>query len=743
MSIAAPSALIRILIVDDTPTIRLLFQRMFATSGVFDVVGEAASGHEGLELARQHQPDVILLDLAMPVVDGLHAIPLMIDSCPDSLIIVLSGFSADSSGAQALALGAHAYIEKRYRPDELLRQIVDIYRSKMANRLTGVTDPVVADRDVADRVVADRVVAHRVVHESRSLPPPSADARVDVHQPVVEASTPIDLSTPIEPESSTRPQTSIEALAAVTAHDLRAPLEIIVGFSELLATAYAGQLDDEAREMIASIVSGVHVMDGMLDGLLVHCGLDAVEASVVEVSLDDVIRSAIKHLGPLIEGRNAVVTVDPMPWVVGDPAQLQILFQNLVANALTFVRPGAAPHVHLTAGRIVDGWRITVEDNGIGIPAADREQIFGMFVRLHPHGDDAGAGIGLATSRRIIDTHGGTIRAAENPTGGSRFVVDLPDREPTLSVSPTVAVDSVDDSLDAAAEPTRPLDILLVEDSTEHAKLVRALLRRAPAPGYRLHHVVSLADARHLLASSEMDCVLLDLSLPDSRDLDALSELRLAAPMVAIVVITSSSDEGLAFAAVSQGAQDYLVKGHLDSGHLFRAVRWALQRKTLENELTRDALHDPLTRLPNRTLMLDRLASALARSERSSKKVVVFFIDLDGFKLVNDRFGHEAGDQFLIEMAERLRGAVRPHDTVARIGGDEFVVICEGFTGDEAEWRPLQERLTAAVEVPMEIVGQSVSVSASVGLAVGGRNSEPEAMLRDADLAMYAVKRAR
>lgn len=213
--------------------------------------------------------------------------------------------------------------------------------------------------------------------------------------------------------------------------------------------------------------------------------------------------------------------------------------------------------------------------------------------------------------------------------------------------------------------------------------------------------------------------------------------------MVAIVVITSSSDEGLAFAAVSQGAQDYLVKGHLDSGHLFRAVRWALQRKTLENELTRDALHDPLTRLPNRTLMLDRLASALARSERSSKKVVVFFIDLDGFKLVNDRFGHEAGDQFLIEMAERLRGAVRPQDTVARIGGDEFVVICEGFTGDEAEWRPLQERLTAAVEVPMEIVGQSVSVSASVGLAVGGRNSEPEAMLRDADLAMYAVKRAR
>ncbi len=732
MSIAAPSALIRILIVDDTPTIRLLFQRMFATSGVFDVVGEAGSGHEGLELARQHQPDVILLDLAMPVVDGLHAIPLMVDSCPDSLIVVLSGFSADSSAAQALALGAHAFIEKRYRPDELLRQIVDIYRSKMANRMTGAVDPV-----AVDHVVHDHVVHDHVVHERRSLPPPSANGRVDVPVPVIAPPT------PIEPESSTEPQTSVGAPAVVAAHDLRSPLEIIVGFSELLATAYAGQLDDEARDMLASIVSGVHVMDGMLDGLVVHCGLDAAEPSVVEVSLDDVIRSAIKQLGPQIEGRNAAVTVDPMPWVVGDAAQLQILFQNLVANSLKFVRPGDVPRVHITAARIVDGWRITVEDNGIGILAADREQIFGMFVRLHPHGDFAGAGIGLATSRRIVDTHGGTIRADENPTGGSRFVVDLPDREPMPGSSPTAAVVAGEGSVDSDGEPARPLDILLVEDSIEHAKLVRALLRRAPAPGYRLHHVVSLADARHLLASSEMDCVLLDLSLPDSRDLDALSELRLAAPMVAIVVITSSSDEGLAFAAVSQGAQDYLVKGHLDSGHLFRAVRWALQRKTLENELTRDALHDPLTRLPNRTLMLDRLASALARAERSSKKVVVFFIDLDGFKLVNDRFGHEAGDQFLIEMAERLRGAVRPQDTVARIGGDEFVVICEGFTGDEAEWRPLQERLTAAVEVPMEIVGQSVSVSASVGLAVGGRNSEPEAMLRDADLAMYAVKRAR
>jgi diguanylate cyclase (GGDEF)-like protein len=141
--------------------------------------------------------------------------------------------------------------------------------------------------------------------------------------------------------------------------------------------------------------------------------------------------------------------------------------------------------------------------------------------------------------------------------------------------------------------------------------------------------------------------------------------------------------------------------------------------------------------------MLDRLASALARSERSGKRVVVFFMDLDGFKLVNDRFGHEAGDQFLKVMAERLRGAVRPQDTVARIGGDEFVIICEGFNGHDFEWQPLQRRLIAAVEIPMEIAGHVVRVSASIGLAVGGRECDPESMLRDADLAMYAMKRSR
>ena len=725
MSIAAPGRLIRILVVDDTPTIRLLFQRMFTASGVFEVVGEAANGHEGVDLARKHQPDIILLDLAMPVVNGFQAIPSMVAECPDSLIIVLSGFNADSAGEQALSLGAHAYIEKRHRPDELLRQIVDIYRSRMAHRLVAST----TEDDASDDEVSSGAT-------SFAEPPSVAEVTHEQHRQQLPVVRQLESTN----AALARSNAGLAAFAAVAAHDLRSPLHVVVGFSELLATAYGDRLDEDGREMVASIVSGAHRMEQMIEGLLAHCRLDGPAPATTEVSLDEVVTTTISTLAPDIERSRATVTRDPLPSVIGDPVQLQILMQNLLANALKFTAEGVLPRIHFSAERGENAWRITVEDNGIGIEPSKREQIFGMFVRLHTQSEYAGTGIGLASCKRIVEAHGGTIHVEDNPAGGSRFVVELPDRE---AVVDEAAVPETVEQEVVAAVPDRPLDVLLVEDSPDHAKLINALLRRTPEPGYRLHHVGTVGEARQLLSMTEMDCVLLDLSLPDANNLEALSQVRSAATLVAIVVITSSADEALAFAAVSQGAQDYLVKGHIDSDQLSRAIRWSVQRKMLENELTRDALHDPLTRLPNRTLMLDRLASALSRSERSGKRVVVFFMDLDGFKLVNDRFGHEAGDQFLKVMAERLRGAVRPQDTVARIGGDEFVIICEGFSGHDFEWQPLQRRLIAAVEIPMEIAGHAVRVSASIGLAVGGRESDPESMLRDADLAMYAMKRSR
>ena len=159
-----------------------------------------------------------------------------------------------------------------------------------------------------------------------------------------------------------------------------------------------------------------------------------------------------------------------------------------------------------------------------------------------------------------------------------------------------------------------------------------------------------------------------------------------------------------------------------------------------QDGLAHRVLHDPLTDLPNRTLFLDRLALALARLRRHQTGIAVLFIDLDNFKVVNDSLGHGAGDRLLVELGGRLREAIRPSDTIARFGGDEFVVLCEDI--DEArDAVAVGERVVAAASLPFTLDGREMFVSASVGVALTvDCESTPETLLRDADAAMYRAK---
>ncbi|MDP3714348.1 MAG: GGDEF domain-containing protein [Mycobacteriales bacterium] len=154
------------------------------------------------------------------------------------------------------------------------------------------------------------------------------------------------------------------------------------------------------------------------------------------------------------------------------------------------------------------------------------------------------------------------------------------------------------------------------------------------------------------------------------------------------------------------------------------------------------ALHDPLTGLPNRVLLLDRLRHALSSQSRRGGQVGVLFLDLDGFKAVNDGYGHAAGDEVLRVVAARLRQAVRSGDTAARLAGDEFVVVCEGVDGPAA-LAVAASRIESALAAPMDLEGRTVCLGVSVGisLAVGGQTAED--VLRAADTRMYDVKRAR
>ncbi|HSO97806.1 MAG TPA: diguanylate cyclase [Solirubrobacteraceae bacterium] len=174
--------------------------------------------------------------------------------------------------------------------------------------------------------------------------------------------------------------------------------------------------------------------------------------------------------------------------------------------------------------------------------------------------------------------------------------------------------------------------------------------------------------------------------------------------------------------------------------HLISQMQDITDRKRAERQLAERALQDPLTGLPNRLLFLDRVQVALRRLARAQAPVAVFFIDLDRFKLVNDSLGHSIGDRMLIEVAARMRAALRPADTVSRFGGDEFTVLSENI--DEQSAVAVARRVQASLTQPFLIDGHELFATASIGVSISrDPGISAEAMLRDADAAMYRAKK--
>ena len=181
----------------------------------------------------------------------------------------------------------------------------------------------------------------------------------------------------------------------------------------------------------------------------------------------------------------------------------------------------------------------------------------------------------------------------------------------------------------------------------------------------------------------------------------------------------------------------------VDAAHFLQAVANVLastiERVVSERELQHQALHDALTGLPNRALLRDRLDHALARASGAETLVAVLFLDLDHFKVINDSAGHATGDELLLAVAERLRGVLRPGDTAARFGGDEFVLLCEDL-GGEQDALAIAERVVLRLREPFRLAGEEFVASASVGVAIVAAGADADAVLRDADAALYRAK---
>jgi len=413
--------------------------------------------------------------------------------------------------------------------------------------------------------------------------------------------------------------------------------------------------------------------------------------------------------------------------------------------------------------------------------------------------------------------------------------------------------------------------LLLVEDNHGDARLIHEMFKEEGPVRTELTHVGSMMEAEEHLAQSPVDLILLDLGLPDAQGLGAVRRARAIAPRVPLVVLTGLDDEVLAGQALHEGAQDYLVKGQIETRGLFRALRYAVERKNMEDvlfvekeraqvtlncigdavastdisgkitflnlvaekmtgwschdaagrpmaevcqivdttsrqaipdpmkvalgqdltmhlppnctlirrdgfeipiedsvapihdrggqatgavivfrdvsaahamavQMTHSAQHDFLTGLPNRMLLNDRVGQAIALAARHNSRVAVLFLDLDGFKHINDSLGHPIGDKLLQSVAKRLVDGVRDSDTVSRQGGDEFVVLLSDLAQPEDAIVSVN-RILMMLAAPHFIGQHDLCVTASIGVSIypdDGLNAET--LIKNADTAMYQAK---
>ena len=260
---------------------------------------------------------------------------------------------------------------------------------------------------------------------------------------------------------------------------------------------------------------------------------------------------------------------------------------------------------------------------------------------------------------------------------------------------------------------------------------------------FDVEHVERLTEARErLMSNGGTGCVLLDLSLPDANRLEALMQLRAAAPDVPIVILSGLQDELLAVKAVQEGAQDYLIKGRVDGEALGRSITYAIERKQSEMERVargdaRPAHGPSQPRAPARP---PRRTRSRGRGD-TARLMSVMLVDLDRFKLINDSLGQEVGDQVLVEIGHRLEQALRGTDTAARFGGDKFCVLCEEVVDEQHAVR-VADRIVKNIEKPMELESDTTFVTASIGIVVATGESvdDPEALVREADAAMFRAK---
>lgn len=286
-------------------------------------------------------------------------------------------------------------------------------------------------------------------------------------------------------------------------------------------------------------------------------------------------------------------------------------------------------------------------------------------------------------------------------------------------------------------------NILLVDDDDWQADEVARHLATQRRIDVAIQRVRTRLEALELLdGPHDLDCALVDLELADARDTQIVRELVDAEPELPVVVVTAAHGPEIASEVLRLGAADFVTSDEASGPMLARSIVFAVERKQYERRLRALATTDELTGLANRRALPRAHASAAAQVERHGGWLAVAVFDLDRFKALNDVMGHHMGDQVLAAFARRLRRATRPNDTVARTGGDEFMLLAFDHSRLENAEGMVRRMHRAVTCAPVHEAARIVGLGVSVGVAITDNPFiDLEVLAQQADAAMYEAKR--
>ncbi|HEU5078640.1 MAG TPA: diguanylate cyclase [Opitutaceae bacterium] len=285
--------------------------------------------------------------------------------------------------------------------------------------------------------------------------------------------------------------------------------------------------------------------------------------------------------------------------------------------------------------------------------------------------------------------------------------------------------------------------VLIVEDMLMIAKITEQMLKKAPGSRYEATHKARLSDALVALQSEDFDIILLDLNLPDSRELETLTRVVELTPEVPIIVLTANNSDEMGLRGVQLGAQDFLLKGDFNYLTLDRAIIYAIERHRLQRTIRQLAVLDELTGLYNRRGFNTLNPDVLQRVKNSELRGYLCYFDLDRFKHINDELGHAKGDEALKEFAANVRSVFRKDTLLSRLGGDEFVAM--GIETNPGQVEQSLQSLEIILSVRNAREDSTFALESSSGVSYWDRNSSAtiEDLSAQADAALYRHKESR